>query len=191
GGGTTALRKQLRFLRQIISKTDFIHMRPANELFEGNLPAGVTARVLTNPGREYLIYLRTPAAPQPKGECSHQRFQHGEVRFDLTLPGGNFVADWLDAKRGVVLRTDRLIDRSAPPAFVAPAFEDDIAIYVHRRGSKQTNSKLQDPNHKPIPNPKLQSYISHLDSKRTSEAELFNGEFRAQNVELTDERRID
>jgi hypothetical protein len=58
GGGTPALRKQLRILRDFIYGFDFIRMRPDNSVIKAGIPDGSTARALVEPGKSYAIYLR-------------------------------------------------------------------------------------------------------------------------------------
>lgn len=58
GGGTKALRKQLRVLRDFIYGFDFVHMRPDNSVFKGGAPSGLSARDLVDPGKAWAIYLR-------------------------------------------------------------------------------------------------------------------------------------
>jgi hypothetical protein len=61
GGGSPALRRQLRVLKDFIHGFDFIRMAPAKEVLKGGIPEGLSARVLAEPGRQYAIYLHRPA----------------------------------------------------------------------------------------------------------------------------------
>ncbi len=58
GGGGPALRRQLRTLRDFMNGFDVVRMRPDNSIVTGGVPSGGAARVLTEPGRAYAIYLR-------------------------------------------------------------------------------------------------------------------------------------
>ncbi len=58
GGGTAALRKQLRILRDFIYGFDFLKMKPDNSVIKGGVPQGITARALVEHGKAYAIYLR-------------------------------------------------------------------------------------------------------------------------------------
>jgi hypothetical protein len=61
GGGTPALRKQLRILRDFISGFDFAGMKPDDSVVKEPKPQGLTARALIDRGKSYAIYLRTPS----------------------------------------------------------------------------------------------------------------------------------
>jgi hypothetical protein len=58
GGGTAALRKQLRILRDFIYGFDFVRMKPDDSVIKGGVPEGMTARALAEAGKAYAIYLR-------------------------------------------------------------------------------------------------------------------------------------
>jgi hypothetical protein len=68
GGGTAALRRQLRILRDFIYGFDFLKMKPDDSVFKSNPPPGLlqglTARALVERGKAYAIYLRTPSQAQ-------------------------------------------------------------------------------------------------------------------------------
>jgi hypothetical protein len=59
GGGTAALRRQLRHLREFMDSFEFVKMKPDDAVIKA-LPVGVTARALVEPGKAYAVYLRTP-----------------------------------------------------------------------------------------------------------------------------------
>jgi hypothetical protein len=58
GGGTQALRQQLKVLRDFINGFEFVRMKPDNSVIKGGVPTGCTARALVEAGRAYAIYLR-------------------------------------------------------------------------------------------------------------------------------------
>jgi hypothetical protein len=130
GGGSADLRRQFGFLSQTIHRLDFVHMHPDNSLAKSNLPAGATLRLLTNPGKAYLLYLRTGLgrtkdSPERKTQCDK-----GELSIELTLPAGKFAAQWLDPKGCCPLELSRFSHASGAQTFPVPAFVDDIALLV-------------------------------------------------------------
>jgi hypothetical protein len=133
GGGTPALRRQLRFLSELITKADFLHMHPANDLIHGNLPSGPSARVLAKPGEDFIVYLRTPATAEPNGQCHHENFSDQQISFELTLPPGDFTVDWLDTRACSVLQQQRIAHEGGVRKFLAPAFQDDIVLHVRKQ----------------------------------------------------------
>lgn len=130
GGGTAALRRQLRFLSQLMSRLDFVRMKPANDLVHGNLPRGVTARVLANGEREFIVYFRTPAAKGEHGDCRHEKFADKEVTFELSLPAGSFNFEWLDTTGCSITKQERVTHSGGAVKCAAPAFEDDLGLHV-------------------------------------------------------------
>src|SRR5262249_29366892 len=63
GGGSPALRKQMKVLKDFIHGFDFLAMKPDASVIRGELPA-LTARALVEPGKQYAVYLR-PAIARP------------------------------------------------------------------------------------------------------------------------------
>jgi hypothetical protein len=109
---------------------DFVHMQPNNALAKADLPPGATLRVLAKPGKDYLVYLRTGLGrtedvPEPKTQC-----EQGELSIELTLPLGEFAAQWLDTKACHSLEPTRFVHTSGSHTFAVPAFIDDIALLL-------------------------------------------------------------
>jgi hypothetical protein len=130
GGGTPELRRQFGFLSQTIHRLNFIHMHPDNSLAKAKLPPGATLRVLTNPGKAYLLYLRTGLgrakdSPELKTQC-----YKGELSIELRLPAGKFAAQWLDPKGCCPLELARFAHIVGARILPVPAFVDDIALLV-------------------------------------------------------------
>ncbi len=84
GGGSVALRKQLRVLADFMNGFDFVRMKPSSSLIK-NLPDGATAQMLAEPGRAYAVYLRCKGA---------------SVAFEIELPTGDYRAEWIDPASG-------------------------------------------------------------------------------------------
>jgi len=58
GGGSVALRRQLKILTDFISGFDFVRMTPDDSVIAGGAPAGGSARALVERGRAMSIYVR-------------------------------------------------------------------------------------------------------------------------------------
>jgi len=132
GGGSPALRRQIRFLREFLRQFDLPQMRPGNDLLQGTLPLGTTARVLVKPGQDYLLYVRTPAPNEPVGQCRHQTFTNQELALTLTLPVGRFKTEWFDTSHGSAARRESFSHPGGMRKLIAPAFADDIALAVRK-----------------------------------------------------------
>jgi hypothetical protein len=92
GGGSTALRRQYAYLKQLIQQFDFVHMQPARDLVKVELPHGASARALIRTGKDYLVYIRTGLGDW-KDSKNKTKFGPGELAFQLELPAGKFVAE--------------------------------------------------------------------------------------------------
>jgi len=107
-------------------------MRPGNDLLEGTLPLGATARVLVKSGQDYVLYVRTPAPNEPGGQCLHQSFTNQQLTLTLALPAGRFKAEWFDTSHGSAARRESFSHPGGMRKFIAPAFADDIALAVRK-----------------------------------------------------------
>ena len=132
GCGSAVMRRQLKSLRDFVNRFDFLHMRPEKDLVQGDLPFKATARALVKPEQDYIIYVRTPAEKEDGGRSRHQKFGNQQITLILTLPAGQFSAEWFDTSRGSVSSREQFTHQGGPRKIAAPAFEDDIALAVRR-----------------------------------------------------------
>lgn len=125
GGGNPILRRQLEILRDFIHSFDFIHLKPDNYIFKGGLPAGGLARALVLPGKEYAIYI--------KGG--------GRADLRLEMPAGQYQAEWLNPRSGLVEKTAAFEVRAGVAQLASPDFQEDIALRIKAgkpsRGSRK------------------------------------------------------
>jgi hypothetical protein len=133
GGGNPTLRRQFGFLKELIQRFDFVHMRPDNELVKTELPSGASIRALVRPARDYVIYVRTGLGDWKKHPDAKTSFKDGELSLQLNLPAGEFVAEWFDTKLCSCLARTQFTHASGSRGIAAPAFEDDIALTVRRK----------------------------------------------------------
>lgn len=133
GGGARSLRRQLRFLGEFMRRFDLVHLRPQADLVAGGVPAGMTARALGQPGRDYIVYLR-PTEPQPQGNgppgaASANR----QVVLEINLPGGRYSVEWLDPKRAWPMSYQQLAHSGGVARLAAPAFGEDVVLALRRQ----------------------------------------------------------
>lgn len=127
GGGNAVLRRQIQFLGQVLHHCDFIHMRPDDSVLGGALPAGVTARALVKPGREYLIYVR---GGDGKGVAHSRRFARGEITLSVSAPAGRYRLEWINPAGGCTLEHNKVRCTGQPISLEVPAFEHDIGLLI-------------------------------------------------------------
>ena len=135
GGGNAVFRKQMRILRETMDGLNLVRMRPAPEVVKGSLPEGVSARVLCEPGKDYLVYVRS-GLDATKAKPRKTSFAAGEVKFGLDLPKGVYQVEWVDTKSGKAVRGERFEHGGGVREFGVPAFEEDVAGRVRRGGDR-------------------------------------------------------
>jgi hypothetical protein len=118
GGGGPAYRAQLAALRSFMEKLPFLKMAPANEILRGGVPAKATGRVLAQPGRVYVVYLRGGS---------------GVAHLALALPTGRYRAEWIEPRSGSVLKTETAEAGSGDLTLESPSYQEDMVLRLARR----------------------------------------------------------
>lgn len=114
GGGSPALRHQLKILKDFLTSFDFLHMTPDRAGLVGNLPQGIRAQALVQPGKQYAVYL------------------HGGSATDLSieLPSGTYALQWLDPITGKTLASAKRHHSGGTATLPVPAYAEDIALSI-------------------------------------------------------------
>jgi hypothetical protein len=131
GGGSRALRQQLRILAGFIGSFDFLRMTPETAVITGGVPPGGSARALVERGRAMAIYMRKkrPAASAKEQPPAPDPGPPGPLRVDLSE--GQWRAEWVDPMTGRVVGTADVPGggaRALPP----PDYALDIALRLRR-----------------------------------------------------------
>jgi len=113
GGGSPALRRQLRILSEFLRELPLENMAPDTRTVRQ--ATGVYARVLSSPGREYGMYF--------DGD--------GPNDVTLDLPAGEYTGEWIDVATGNVARTDRFTHKGGDKVLRTPEFRGGIALRLH------------------------------------------------------------
>ena len=133
GGGSRALRRQLKILSDFINGFDFLRMAPENSVIKGGVPPGGTARALVEPGRALAIYVRRKgAAAAPEGEMPVSSESGPPGSLQVELSEGQWRAEWLDPPTGSVVRTAD-VTGGGVRALVPPDYGADIALRLRRQ----------------------------------------------------------
>lgn len=110
GGGTKALRSQLRFLKEFMDKFDFIQMAPDSTLVSG-LPDSVRVRILAETGKQYAVYI----------------FGAGLSQLTMQLPEGEYEAEWLDPIAGKYT-LGRVVHHGGLASIAVPPYGSEYAL---------------------------------------------------------------
>ena len=122
GGGSRALRRQLKVLRDFMDSFDFVRLSPDDSVVKEGVPDGGAARALVDPGKAIAIYVRKPLPPAkpPSTPTSLQ----------IQLADGVWSAEWVtmrgDLVHGGQLRGGGIRTLESPP------YELDIALRLKR-----------------------------------------------------------
>jgi hypothetical protein len=91
GGGTRELRRQLKVLKEFIESFDFVRMKPGLGDLKSKLGEDVRCQVLSERGKQYAIYVKSPAA----------------VELELELPQGAYDFEQINAITGKTIEKQR------------------------------------------------------------------------------------
>ena len=139
GGGSAALRRQLRHLRAFFDEIPFWRMQPAVDgTFRG--PEGATIRALEEPGKVYAVYMhhgRVVKDGQPRYQVDEEAVSR---QVSLQLPGDYYTATWSDPRSGQHLKTEELSiggGRGGQGVQISsPVYAEDIALILRTPKAK-------------------------------------------------------
>ncbi len=116
GGGNSAFRRQMRWLKEFIEGFDFVKMRPDPAVVRG-LPEKTAVRALVEPGRQYAVYWR--------GD--------GVCKLELELPAGRYDRVWLDPLTGRRTKESFRQKETGRAVFSFVEHEGELALGLVRR----------------------------------------------------------
>jgi hypothetical protein len=119
GGGSDALRSQLRILHEFLQGFDFVRLRPSPSVIQGGVPAGARAWVLAEEGTAYAIYLSA-------GD---------QADLVLELPRGSYTAEWIDTKTGEVSKRESITHQGGKRTVKSPRYSEDTALRIKATGN--------------------------------------------------------
>ncbi|MBI4908755.1 MAG: cellulase family glycosylhydrolase [Acidobacteria bacterium] len=132
GGGGVNFRAQLRILRDFLAQLDFIRMKPDASVLQP-LPEGITARALSEPGRQYAVYLHHGRVLN--GFNPHYVVRTGRQQTGVTLhlPPGNYTVTWWDPKKGRTAHVESFPHTGSGKTLIPPQYTEDVALIVKAR----------------------------------------------------------
>jgi hypothetical protein len=134
GGGGPAFRQQLNYLAKFMNGFAFVKMKPDEEVIR-SVTKGVTARAMSEPGKQYGIYLSRLVAE--KNSDGKETGKHVDptpdkpAKLALRLPPGDYRAEWVDTQSG---RTRGLSVKSGEVEITSPEFREDLALRIVAKG---------------------------------------------------------
>jgi len=126
GGGSPALRKQLRVLKEFLYGFDFVRMKPDNAIVK-SVSGGLSARVLGRRGKAYAIYIRVPLPKKPRKIRDYLK-DRVKATLVLGLPAGGYRCEWMDVKTGKTIQSRKLTHKDGDATVKSPEFANDVAL---------------------------------------------------------------
>jgi hypothetical protein len=132
GGGSRALRQQLKILSDFINSFDFIRMTPGDTIIKDGIPPGGSTRALVEPGRAIAIYIRKQRPTSGKEPATSAPDTGSPSPLQIELADGEWRAQWVDTMTGSVVRTDS-VRGGGVIGIAAPDYRADIALRLRRQ----------------------------------------------------------
>ena len=132
GGGSVALRKQYRILRDFMESIDFIHMTPEPSFVQSGIPEGASAWTLASPGKAYAVYLHHGAKRKEKPNYFVDA-KPTTAKLALDLPGGEYTLEWISTQTGKAIGKERVSHKGGVREIVSPQYVEDIALRIKAR----------------------------------------------------------
>ena len=117
GGGTLALRQQLKHLKDFIHSFDFLKMRPDSTIVATDFALYKKAQVLAESGRQYAIYV----------------FGKGPFKLDLSIPAGTYHVEFMDPLTGKYEQKQNIVS-DGKVSLACPAYPEDVAVKLVAEG---------------------------------------------------------
>jgi hypothetical protein len=114
GGGGPGLRRELRILAQFLRSLTLADLRPDSGTVKH--AAGVVARVLSAPGKQYAIYLDGS----------------GPADVTLDLPPGKYAGGWSNVRTGNLEKAEKFDHGGGDKVLRAPDFSRGIALRLDK-----------------------------------------------------------
>ena len=114
GGGSSALRAQLKILSDFLNSFHIIKMKPDYGIIVQ--APGATARALAEKGKQYAIYIKNGTSCDLK----------------VNLPRGRYSAEWISTLNGDIAKTERIRTKGGQLVLTSPAYREDIALKIIR-----------------------------------------------------------
>jgi hypothetical protein len=129
GGGGKVLRNQLRILKDVFNDLDFVRMTPAVYSQQATIPLHATVRILSEEGKQYLVYINNQASERSDTLLSGENFSDG-VSLPVYLPAGNYYCEWIDPVTGSRSPVAVKNHEGGIYVFSASRIEEDLTLII-------------------------------------------------------------
>ncbi|MFN7936788.1 MAG: hypothetical protein U0R19_25940 [Bryobacteraceae bacterium] len=124
GGGSPALRSQLKVLHEFLSRFQFVKMKP---------DSAQPVRTLSEPGRQYAVYVHHGKVMGGHRPSYIVETKRQSTTFTLALQPGDYTAQWWNPKSGPMGEAESFTHTGGARTFTSPQYTEDVALAVHAR----------------------------------------------------------
>lgn len=123
----------LRSLKQFMESFEFVRMKPDRDFVVGGVPRGAVYRGLSEPGKQYALYMHHSHLKEPRG--SSYEVSPGAYKENLvfSLPRGNYRAEWVNPSDGSVVASQEFAHEGGFRKMSTPQYSIDIALRMRVR----------------------------------------------------------
>lgn len=122
----------LQILKNFMYSFNFLKMRRDPSLIVGQVPAGTFARGMSEPGKQYTLYIHHSKLNQSHSAYIVQpgKYQHS---LELNIAAGNYQVEWIEPATGRHLRIDDMAHKGGRCAISTPPYTIDLALRLKVR----------------------------------------------------------
>jgi len=99
-------------------------------LVRNELPAGAHWRAISEPGRQYALYLHHSEVGSGGSYVASPGTYSEDLLLDL--PAGTYKMDWVDPATGSLVRSENVTHQGGARTFTTPTYTLDIALRIKR-----------------------------------------------------------
>ena len=138
--GNEVLLRQLRALRRFIEGFGFVSMKRDDTLLVGaTLPAGAIARAISEPGKQYALYIHHSRyagwiiKELEIGSCYEPVPGDYQHPLSLALPEGRYRLEWVEPATGRRIGVSAVTHGGGLLSVTTPRYRVDVALGIRRR----------------------------------------------------------
>ena len=124
-------KQYMRKLKEFITAFNFVRMRPDSRVISGGLPEGSISRAISEPGKQYGIYVHHSTAARGMNRYEVNE-QPKTLSLILELPAGSYRAEWVQPGNLTILKTQVISKHAGGKLTLAasPEHTVDIAMRI-------------------------------------------------------------
>ena len=128
GGSIDAVLDTLATLKKFMEGFRYITMRRDLSFLEGGVPAGAVAAGLSEPGRQYALYLHHGKAVGTRSYVATPGKHQQTLTFNF--PAGEYLFEWIQPADGAVLSDEKFKHDGGARSVPTPVYALDLALRV-------------------------------------------------------------